>query len=317
MATHSSTLAWRIPWTEEPGGLQSVGWHKVGYDWVTEHISVPVLYWPVYISSQNSGRVYRGLWIKSNAHKKKAWPLLSEAKVEGARARKITHEHMKMRLAPYSPTRDVFADRPSQVHPASTSRIKRLENIQEAVSLQRKVKHTRYLYQGLNPILSVVTPFLSLPVAAFTWNFIPLRARPLLCHLRRLTDSSILSDFSQALRWNSSCFGQVPIDWEANSVQLIPPERPWGAWDGQGLPCSRPLPPAFEQAGKTPSWNRAFAQFAKLSSASPAPLSCFPSAWCGQHSQVSEATWFHRLDTQEDDRTALVWQHTVPTASLL
>ena len=28
MATHSSTLAWRIPWTEEPGGLQSVGWQE-------------------------------------------------------------------------------------------------------------------------------------------------------------------------------------------------------------------------------------------------------------------------------------------------
>ena len=29
MATHSSTLAWRIPWTEEPGGLQSIGSQKV------------------------------------------------------------------------------------------------------------------------------------------------------------------------------------------------------------------------------------------------------------------------------------------------
>ena len=29
MATHSSILAWRIPWTEEPGGLQSTGSHKV------------------------------------------------------------------------------------------------------------------------------------------------------------------------------------------------------------------------------------------------------------------------------------------------
>ena len=28
MATHSSTLAWRIPWTEEPGGLQSIGVEK-------------------------------------------------------------------------------------------------------------------------------------------------------------------------------------------------------------------------------------------------------------------------------------------------
>ena len=32
MATHSSILAWRIPWTEEPGGLQSMGLQKVGND---------------------------------------------------------------------------------------------------------------------------------------------------------------------------------------------------------------------------------------------------------------------------------------------
>ena len=33
MATHSSILAWRIPWTEEPGGLRSVGLQRVGHDW--------------------------------------------------------------------------------------------------------------------------------------------------------------------------------------------------------------------------------------------------------------------------------------------
>ena len=32
MATHASVLAWRIPWTEEPGGLQSRGSHRVGHD---------------------------------------------------------------------------------------------------------------------------------------------------------------------------------------------------------------------------------------------------------------------------------------------
>ena len=32
MATHSSILAWKIPWTEEPGGLQSMGLQRVGYD---------------------------------------------------------------------------------------------------------------------------------------------------------------------------------------------------------------------------------------------------------------------------------------------
>ena len=32
MATHSSTLVWKIPWTEEPGGLQSMGSQRVGHD---------------------------------------------------------------------------------------------------------------------------------------------------------------------------------------------------------------------------------------------------------------------------------------------
>ena len=32
MATHSSTIAWKIPWTEEPGRLQSMGLQRVGHD---------------------------------------------------------------------------------------------------------------------------------------------------------------------------------------------------------------------------------------------------------------------------------------------
>ena len=35
MTTHSSVLAWRIPWTEEPDGLQSTGSHRVGHDLLT------------------------------------------------------------------------------------------------------------------------------------------------------------------------------------------------------------------------------------------------------------------------------------------
>ena len=35
MATHSSILVWRIPWTEEPSGLQSMGLRRVGQDWMT------------------------------------------------------------------------------------------------------------------------------------------------------------------------------------------------------------------------------------------------------------------------------------------
>ena len=35
MATHSSILAWKIPWTEDPGRLQSMGSQRVGHDWTT------------------------------------------------------------------------------------------------------------------------------------------------------------------------------------------------------------------------------------------------------------------------------------------
>ena len=42
MATHSSILAWKIPWMEEPGGLQSMGSQRVGHDPVT---SLPLSLW--------------------------------------------------------------------------------------------------------------------------------------------------------------------------------------------------------------------------------------------------------------------------------
>ena len=37
MATHSSILAWRIPWTEEPGGLQFTESQRVGHHWATKY----------------------------------------------------------------------------------------------------------------------------------------------------------------------------------------------------------------------------------------------------------------------------------------
>ena len=40
MATHSSTLAWKIPWTEEPGGLQSMGSQRVRHNWATSLLSL-------------------------------------------------------------------------------------------------------------------------------------------------------------------------------------------------------------------------------------------------------------------------------------
>ena len=37
MATHSSILTWEIPWTEEPGGLQSMVSQRVGHNWAHKH----------------------------------------------------------------------------------------------------------------------------------------------------------------------------------------------------------------------------------------------------------------------------------------
>ena len=42
MATHSSILAWRIPWTEEPGGLQSMGLQRVGHNWTHIHTNTHI-----------------------------------------------------------------------------------------------------------------------------------------------------------------------------------------------------------------------------------------------------------------------------------
>ena len=39
MVTHSSILAWEIPWTEEPGRLQSMGLQKVGHKWVSNTLT--------------------------------------------------------------------------------------------------------------------------------------------------------------------------------------------------------------------------------------------------------------------------------------
>ena len=43
MASHSSILVWRIPWTEEPGGLQSMGSQGVGHDWSDLALEIPLL----------------------------------------------------------------------------------------------------------------------------------------------------------------------------------------------------------------------------------------------------------------------------------
>ena len=62
MAPHSSTLAWQIPWTEEPGRLQSLGSLRVGHDWMTSLSLFTVMHWrrkwqptPVFLPGESQG----------------------------------------------------------------------------------------------------------------------------------------------------------------------------------------------------------------------------------------------------------------------
>ena len=54
MAAHSSTLAWRIPGTGEPGGLQSMGSHRVGHDWSVLAAATAVHYRATHTSQEGS-----------------------------------------------------------------------------------------------------------------------------------------------------------------------------------------------------------------------------------------------------------------------
>ena len=83
MAPHSSTLAWKIPWTEEPGGLQSTGSLRVGHDWATSLSLFTFMHWrrkwqrtPVFLpgESQGPGSIYgvtqsrtRLKWLSSSS----------------------------------------------------------------------------------------------------------------------------------------------------------------------------------------------------------------------------------------------------------
>ena len=62
MAPHSSTLAWKIPWMEEPSGLQSMGSLRVGHDWATSLSLFTFMHWrrkwqptPVFLPGESQG----------------------------------------------------------------------------------------------------------------------------------------------------------------------------------------------------------------------------------------------------------------------
>ena len=80
MATHSSTLAWKIPWTEEPGGLLSMGSHRVRHDWsnlaaaaACDYFNPRFLIYPslLSLSFKKKKKPPRSSWVSKTSAKKK------------------------------------------------------------------------------------------------------------------------------------------------------------------------------------------------------------------------------------------------------
>ena len=94
MATHSSTLAWKIPWTEEPGRLQSMGSWRVRHDWATSLSLFIFMHWrrkwqptPVLLPGESQGR---GAWwaaVYGVAQSRTRLKRLSSSSKEGATPR--------------------------------------------------------------------------------------------------------------------------------------------------------------------------------------------------------------------------------------
>ena len=110
MAAHSSTLAWKIPWTEEPGRLQSMGSLGVGHDWVTSLSLLTFMHWrrkwqptPVFLPGESQGR---GAW----------WAAVSGAAQSRTRLRRLSssssHRRLQLVLYPQTPFLLILFSRP-------------------------------------------------------------------------------------------------------------------------------------------------------------------------------------------------------------
>ena len=131
MATHSRILAWKIPWTEEPGGLQSMGSQRVEYNWVINthfirvtrnfsvHHSRRLHWWLRWLSiCLQCGRPGFNPWVRKIPWRRK-WqptPVLLPVKFHGQRS-----------LVGYSPWGCKELNRTEQLHSFIHSRIMSLQ----------------------------------------------------------------------------------------------------------------------------------------------------------------------------------------------
>ena len=106
MAPHSSTLAWKIPWTEEPGGLQSMVSLRVGHNWATSLSLFTCMHWkrkwqptPVFLPRESQGRgslVGCPLWGRAESDMTEA-PLQQQQQSTNSHSRnKIMNSQIKI-----------------------------------------------------------------------------------------------------------------------------------------------------------------------------------------------------------------------------
>ena len=114
MATHSSTLAWKIPWTEEDGGPQSMGSQRVRHGWATEHTHI----------AQKIKMVYGGFSYASSFSAKTACSVQFSSSIMSDSLQ--PHEPQHARLPCSSPTPRVYSNScplSQWCHPAISSSV--------------------------------------------------------------------------------------------------------------------------------------------------------------------------------------------------
>ena len=102
MAPHSSTLAWKIPWTEELGGLQSMGSLRVGHDWATSLSLFTFMHWrrkwqptPVFLPGESQRRRSLGGLPSMGSHRiRHNWSDLAAAAQQQALMKQWAYLHV-------------------------------------------------------------------------------------------------------------------------------------------------------------------------------------------------------------------------------
>ena len=89
MAIHSSILAWRIPWTGEPGGLQSIGSQRVRHDWATNTFTLVCSF--IFSSLQGKADYTEELW--ATTHFCRAWSMLVYSNIINLAAQVLVAAH--------------------------------------------------------------------------------------------------------------------------------------------------------------------------------------------------------------------------------